>query len=301
MNSASSPAPSLQLTGNKFLGYLCGLGFITVWTGFIVVSRLGVKGDLTPYDITALRFMVGSLVTLPFVYLYWPRHLPLGKILILAATGPGTIYSVLMYIGLEHSPAAFAGVFANGSIPIFTAMFAWVLLGDRLSSNAFFAIAVILTGSIAVGYEAMHVAGSSNLSGLPFLIASSFVLAAYMVFIRMWKVTAKQTLAIINLPNTLIFLPVWYFMLPSGLASAGIGEIMLQALYQGLGPGFMALIFFTYAIQALGATPVAGFAATVPATAALLAIPVLGETLNFIEWVGVLTVTLGLALLLLRR
>lgn len=294
-------APSPNASSSKLLGYLCGFGFIAIWSGFIVFARLGVTGNLTPFDITALRFMVGGIVTLPFVYIYWPRHLSLAKILTLAACGPGAIYSGLMYSGLDYSPAAFAGVFANGTMPIFTALFAWLWLGDRLSKNAYIAVAIIVTGSIAVGYENMQTAGSTNLLGLPFFIVASFVLAAYAVLVRLWKLTAKQTLAIINLPNALLFLPIWYFLLPSGLASAATSEILLQAVFQGLGPSFLALIFFTYAIQALGATPVAGFAATVPATAALLAIPVLGEKLNIIEWTGVITVTLGLALLILRR
>lgn len=296
MNSKLDPPQS-----SKTIGYLCGLGFIAIWSGFIVFARLGVIGNLTPYDVTALRFFVGSVVTLPFVFIYWPKHLSLRQILILAALGPGAIYSVLMYSGLNLSPAAFAGIFANATMPIFTAFFAYIWMGTKLGKNAVIAITIILLGGVAVGYEAMKVADSSKLEGVPYFIIGSIVLAAYVALLNRWKLTAKQTLAIINLPNAIVFLPIWYFFLPSTLSTAGMDEILLQALFQGLGPSFLALIFFTYTIQSLGPTPAAGFAAVVPATAALLAIPVLHETLSLTEWVGVGIVTLGLALLLLRK
>lgn len=296
MNDVVSPSSS-----NRALGLLSGFGFIAIWSGFIVFSRMGVTGHLTPFDITFLRFAVGSIATLPFVYLYWPRHLPPLKILALVLTGPGAIYSLLMYTGLNLSPAAFAGVFSNATMPIFTAVYAWALLGERLNKVAWLAILIILAGSIAVGYESMRLSEGAKLAGLPYFIAASLILASYLVLLRRWNITAKQTLAIINLPNFLLYLPFWYFLFPSTIAEATTNEILFQSLFQGLGPGFLALIFFTYATQSLGPTPVAGFAATVPATAALLAIPILYEHLNLTEWTGVLAVTIGLAILIMRR
>jgi len=39
-----------------------------MWTGFNLVSRLGGKSILTPYDIFALRLITASLVLLPFAF-----------------------------------------------------------------------------------------------------------------------------------------------------------------------------------------------------------------------------------------
>jgi len=293
--------PSSYSVSPKWLGYLAGFGIIGIWSGFIVFARFGVTGNLTPYDIAALRFMVGTLVTLPFAYLYWPRHLPWTKILVLIATGPGIVYSILMYNGLSFSPAAFAGVFANGSMPIFTAILAWFLLGEKLGKTAIIAISIIIAGSLTVGYQSLSTFGGQYLIGLPFFILAAFLLATYMILIRLWNINSRQVLAIVNLLSAVLFLPLWWFFLPSTLSLATMPEIALQALFHGLGPSFFALVFFTYAIQTIGATPMAGFAAAVPATAALLAIPVLGEHLNIIEWSGVLAVTVGLALLIFKK
>ncbi|MGB0848895.1 MAG: hypothetical protein ACPGSM_19330, partial [Thiolinea sp.] len=85
--------------------------------------------------------------------------------------------------------------------------------------------------------------------------------------------------------------------LPSGLAEAEMSTIIFQALFQVLGPGFLAVILFALAAMHLGPTLTAGFSAVVPAMAALLAIPVLGEVPGMVQWLGILLVSIGLGVM----
>src|SRR5437016_13617049 len=48
-------------------GALYGLAAVTIWSGWIVVVRLGLRTSLTPWDIAALRFGVAGLLLLPYV------------------------------------------------------------------------------------------------------------------------------------------------------------------------------------------------------------------------------------------
>src|SRR5256885_5220703 len=48
-------------------GALYGLAAVSIWSGWIVVARLGLKSSLTPWDIAALRFGVAGLLLLPYV------------------------------------------------------------------------------------------------------------------------------------------------------------------------------------------------------------------------------------------
>ncbi len=48
-------------------GALYGLAAVIIWASFIVVSRLGVKTSLTPWDIAAIRFSVAGSLLLPYV------------------------------------------------------------------------------------------------------------------------------------------------------------------------------------------------------------------------------------------
>jgi len=294
-NPAAGQPPRL------WLGYLSALGVVAIWSSFIVISRLGLTSGLTAYDVTALRFIVGAVITLPFVILHWPRHVAWKNVVFLIIFGPGALYSVIMYLGLARSPAAYAGVFANGTIPIFTALLAFTLLGERLNKIAFAAIAVIFAGGWMVGAEGMSADSVKSIDGVIFFLGGSLMVSIFVLGVRHWKLTPKNTLAIINLPNAFVFLPIWYFWLPSTLETADIKDIVIQALFQGLGPGFLAIIMMTHAVHTLGPTLTTGFAAWVPTVAAIMAIPVLGELLSPLEWVGILTVTAGLSLLIWRR
>ena len=286
---------------NLLTGLACAVGVIFIWSGFIVFSRAGVTSGLTAYDVTALRFMVAGLIVLPFARAWWPRHLPWRATLAMCVCGPGVLYSMLMFLGLTDASAAYGGVFANGSLPIFTTLLAVLLTGMRPRAVQVAAIIVIMAGGGLLGYRGMTGGGADVISGIALFLSASAVLSFYIVGVQRWQLTPKQALAMINIPNAVVFLPLWYVFLPSNLADADTTTILFQALFQGLGPGFLAVILFAVAALHLGPTATAGFSAAVPASAALLAIPVLGETPTPMEWAGIGIVTLGLGLLMAKR
>jgi len=257
--------------------------------------------DLTAFDIAALRFAIAGLVVLPFLRAWWPGRLPLKAKVVMILCGPGAVYSMLSYIALSDASAAYGGVFANGSLPLFTMLLAFLFLRERPTRRQILAVAIIIFGGLLLGYRGMTTGGRDVGIAIVLFLMASAILSLYIVGIRRWAVSPREALALINVPSAVIFLPLWFFFLPSGLAETDLAIIVGQALFQGLGPGFLAVILFALAAIHLGPTPTAGFSAAVPATAALLAIPVLGEIPNAMEWVGIATVTGGLFLLVLRR
>jgi drug/metabolite transporter (DMT)-like permease len=48
-------------------GAVFGLAAVSIWSGWIVAARLGLKTSLTPWDITAIRFGVAGLIVLPYL------------------------------------------------------------------------------------------------------------------------------------------------------------------------------------------------------------------------------------------
>ncbi len=283
------------------LGTSSAVAVIFIWSGFIVFSRAGVNTSLTAYDITALRFVVAGALVLPFLRLWWPSQLPLHAIILMSVCGPGAAYSILMYLGLTEASAAYGGVFANGSLPIFTTLLTFFISREQPGRNQIVAIAIIVCGGILLGFPGMAAGGTDVVAGVLLFLTASAVLSVYVFGVRHWQLEPRQALVLVNLPNALVFLPIWFFLLPSGLAEADASTVVFQALFQGLGPGFFAVILFALAVMHLGPTLTAGFAAAVPATATLLAIPVLSEIPNSIEWAGVVIVTIGLGLLIAKR
>lgn len=286
---------------NRNLGIASAVAILFIWSGFIVFSRAGVKTSLTVADLTALRFLVAGAMTLPFAMRWWPGHLPLPVQIVIAVSGPGAIYSMLLFFGLHEASAAYAGVFTNGSIPFFTILLMVVFAGVLPGATQLLGLAVIVAGAVLLGASGMRGGGLNIALGISLFLTASALLSVYIFGLRFWRITPRQALALVNIPNAVVFLPIWIVVLPSGLAETPISIVLFHALFQGLGPGFVAVILFALAATHLGPTATAGFSAAVPATASLLAIPVLGEIPSTLEWIGIGTVTVGLLLLVRKQ
>lgn len=286
---------------NFIIGIVSAVAVFCIWSGFFVVSRKGVVTALTPYDLAALRFMVAGFITLPFVYWWWPRGLKWWIAPLLIVCGPGSIYTMFLYYGLQNAPAAYAGVFANGSIPIATMLLAAIIGKDYPGPWRLLGISILYLGGTMVGLRGLAAGGADVGQAIAMFVGSSILVSTYIYGISKWGLSPWNALAIVNVPNLMMYLPIWYFFLPSGLEQATMEEIGLQVVFQGLGPGFFALIFFTLAATHLGASATSGFSAAVPAGVAMLAIPVLGEIPTTMEWAGIGCVTIGLAILVLRK
>ena len=64
-----------QATSEYMRGVLYGLAAVSIWAGFIVVARLGIKTSLRPWDIAAIRFTVSGSLLLPYAIRKGPAGL----------------------------------------------------------------------------------------------------------------------------------------------------------------------------------------------------------------------------------
>jgi drug/metabolite transporter (DMT)-like permease len=69
--------------------------------------------------------------------------------------------------------------------------------------------------------------------------------------------------------------------------------LLLQGLYQGLGPAILAMMLFLKAVELLGPERTGAMVALVPVLAGLAAVPLLGEPLTATLVAGLSLVSLG--------
>lgn len=103
-----------------------------MWTGFNLVSRLGGKSVLTPYDIFALRLITASFVLLPFATGMPPGAWRDGRLWILAILG-NLLYCLLVYQGFRYAPAAHGAILLAGLQPFLISALVWLIAGTRPS------------------------------------------------------------------------------------------------------------------------------------------------------------------------
>lgn len=300
MTAESSTPGSVSVSASgpvrPLFGWLAAFSVVWIWSGWVVVSRLGVVQSLTIYDMAALRYAVASVAVAPFVWRFWPRDLAPWKIAVIAC-GQGVPYLLLAFGGFQYAPTSHAGIMMNGSLPIFTAVLGWIWLKDRPTRWRVAGMAIILAGCVLIAWDGSSdgVSQDAWIGHLLFL-ASTLFLAINMVGTKAWQLTPKQAMVCIPTINILWFGPLYLLFLPQNIAAAPWSEILLQGLYQGLGPSVLAVLLFTTAIRSIGPSSAAAAMAAVPGLAALLAIPVLGEWPSAFAWIGLVLATGGILL-----
>ncbi|MDO9237774.1 MAG: DMT family transporter [Aquabacterium sp.] len=275
-------------------GYVAALTTVVIWAGFILISRLGGKTGLTGWDIVALRLGTASIFLLPL-----SLNLPTGtwrngKLWAMAVLG-GVLFLILVYAGFKRAPAAHGGILLPGMQPFLVTALAWLLMGNKPSRLRLLALAPIAAGVACVAMPQLigSTDGPSTLSGDALLLGSSITWAAYSVLVKKWAFDPWLLTRFVALASALVYLPLYLLFLPKGIADVPLSMLMLQGLYQGLGPTIIAMLMFLRAVAILGAERTGALVALVPVIAGLGAVPLLGEPLTGWLIAGLLLVSGG--------
>ncbi len=272
-------------------GYIFGFITVSLWAGFVLLSRLAGASGLNGFDLTALRFGVASLLLLP-AWLFWKR-VPLfdRHVLGLAATG-GIGYSVMVYSAFHFAPASHGAVLISGILPFFVTLLAWLILHEQPSSRRLLALAIIGAGVISMAFYSM-----SNLHeswpGDLMMIGASCLWGLYTVLVKRWGKTPWEVTIGGGLMSAFFYLPVYVLLLPKGLPTAPWTAILIQGFFQGVMVVIVAMLCFMQAMARLGPTRLGAVMATVPGIAGLGAVLVLHEPFSWLLVLGLLLTSGG--------
>jgi drug/metabolite transporter (DMT)-like permease len=285
---------TLPSTSQYVRGALYGIAAVSIWAGWIVVARLGLRSSLNPWDIAALRFAVAGLIVLPFLLRKGLALERLGWIGFAAIVlGGGAPMVLLSVAGLMFAPAAHAGALFPGVMPLMVALLAAVVLKEQFSSTKRIGLILILAGVLAIVALAGATVGTTQNIGHLLFLGAAFLWACYTVAMRRARLEGLHAAAIAAVVSMLVYIPLYALFLNSNLSEAPWREIALQGFVQGILTAVLSLMLFGRAVALLGASSGAAFGALCPALTALLAIPVLGEWPTHLEWSGIVLISFG--------
>ena len=313
-----TPAPPPRLSP-KAVGILSAVVTVVIWTAFIVVARASADpargGVLNPFDIVYARIWGASLILLPWGWWLVRRArattpgagsfldlspLPLRQTLIAGFFG-GLLYAMLAYSGFVFAPAAHASVLMPGSLPLWTALLAIPVLGERITPTRALGLALIVGGDLMVGGNSLLHAldGSGVWRGDVLFIAASFTWSIYSVLARRFALQAVQATIAITVFAFFTYVPVYTVLLllewvPGHVFQAAWTAVGAQMLMQGVGSVVISGITFTRMIQHFGPVRSTMITALVPGLSAIAAAVVLGEPLVWNLMLGLGLVTAGI-------
>jgi drug/metabolite transporter (DMT)-like permease len=279
-------------------GVAFGLAVALISAGWSVITRLAVTTNLDAWDIAALRFGVAGVLLSPVLVQRGLAHDRLGwPGLAVLIAGAGAPYALVAAGGLHFPPARDQGALNPGFTPLFVALVAAVVLGERISHARKLGLALIAAGALViVGWHAAPwsvAGGMSRTLGHTLFLSAAFLWACFTVLMRRAKLDPLHATALVAVGSLVIYLPIYFAAHGARLADVPLAELAVHAIFQGVLVTIVNVWLYGRAVGILGAARGAAFLALVPALSALIAIPLLGEWPSSVDWLGIALVSVG--------
>jgi drug/metabolite transporter (DMT)-like permease len=283
----------------RLLPILAGLSAALIWGVWFPVTRIGISENIiTPADMVLLRGGVGAIVFAPLVFRFGMKAGSAGwggtAAILLTMSGP---FAFAIGMGSNIAPAAHAAIFTPGVYPALVFLLALIVLRDPSTTRRWVGLVAILIGAVLAAWAAFEAVGPGNFYGYIWFHACAWFWAVYTLVVRISGLTPAHALGITHLGAILVYGPIWLILGDTGLYEMKAEQLIFQIGYHGVLNGVIAMFFYNYAIQRLGAAEGAVFAALVPSVAAVSAWAILGEQIGWREVAALVIVGSGVFLL----
>ena len=291
---ASSPRPSALLK-TKLLGYLSAVIAVSIWAAFLVGTRFAITKDFTVEEIFVLRLLPAAIIMAPLMLQL--GILPPGNNLItriIFALGASALFPWVLSVGLYYSPASNAGALAPGTLPFWTALIAYLIVGEKPEFSRQIGLFIILLGAFLIGIfkPDADIANLTWVGNILFLLGAA-LWAIYSVLFRQSGINPLHGLVIGFFWGSIVFVPILLIFGDVSFQYINLSNIFLMIVLHGVIIGILAMLLFTYAVKILGAAQTAAFGALTPILSMLGGIFLLDETITPIKLIGICLVTLG--------
>ena len=280
-------------TSSRKIGILAVLGSALCFGTTGTTQQLGVP-DISPLAVGAARLLCGSLFLFLFAYIQRgsrgscraPR-----RDLFICGLGVA-IYQLTFFSAVHITGIAISTVTALGSVPTFSAIVAYFVLGERPQKSWYLGTSVTVLGIILVGTAN----GVDSFKPLGLLLAAIAGLgfAVFNVISRrslsrgaqdIWlTATSFGIAALFTSPFLFAQNPEWILTQDGGLS----------VLWLGLVPTAIGYFLFTFGLKRVDSSTAATVVLAEPATATILAAVIIGEVLVLQSFIGIAIVAAGI-------
>ncbi len=291
-------SPVTRQAGSDYLkGAVFGGAAASIWASWSAVTRLAVTTNLDAWDIAALRFGVAGLLLSPVLVRRGLARNRLGWVgLAVIIAGLGAPYALVAAGGLRFAPASDQGALNPGCMPLFVALIAALVLGEKFSTTRKSGLSLILAGALIIVGSHVSSWSTSRTFGDALFMFAAFLSACFTVVMRQARLDPLHAAALVSTGSLVIYLPLYIALYGTRLAQLPLADITVQAVFQGIVVTIVSLLLYGRTVAILGASRGAAFGALVPALSALFAIPLLGEWPNETDWLGIVLISAGVYL-----
>jgi drug/metabolite transporter (DMT)-like permease len=270
---------------------LAALAAVIIWTGFILVSRMGGISQLLSYDVIAIRYITCASVVLPFWWFKYRFSLFQPKLILLSLIG-GFAYALFVFKGFELTPASQAAVILPGLMPVLIIVLSVFINKQTHAVTKWLGTLLITLGVGVLFWQEFSVNGEFSLGHL-MMGAAALCWALFSVLLNRWKISPWQVTVALSVITCLFYLPIYLLWLPKNISLDLWQDILLQSFYQGVLAATIQVLLYAKAVQLIGAAGMGSMMAIVPVFAGFSALYVFDETLKPALVVAMILVSFG--------
>jgi drug/metabolite transporter (DMT)-like permease len=284
--------------GRERAAYLMLTAMAICFGGTWVAGAVAVDAA-PPFTIAAIRFGVASILLFAWARLAnrplsplhrrdWPLVAGLG---LTAIAG----YNWLFLTGLTLAPASDGAIIVPGLAPVFTLVFATIVLGERVGVRGYVGLAVAAVGLYLVVAPAGATDDRRLLGDLMFL-AGAVCWGIYSVLARIAsrRFDAVSATLFGTALGTIILIPAALLEGGAERLATAPPEALAGIAYLALFGTVAAFVLLNLGVARIGAARASAFALLVPVIGVLSSVALLDETLGPLTVVGGAIVLVGL-------
>ena len=291
-----------------FIGISLAVLATLIWSGNFVIAR-GVIKTIPPITLAFYRWLLATIIILPFAWKYFTTELKIVKqhflfFLFAAVTGI-SMFNTFVYIAGHYSSAINMAILGTCSSPIMSVILARIFLKERIPPLRIAGIIVCITGILLL----LSKGSIQNLLSFRFTSGDWWIMAAALTF-AIYNTTVRKKpsgmhpvnfLFVLFFLGTIMLLP-FYINELNQKGGIEVNATSLSAIiYLGLGASVICFLIWNKAIHALGSGRTALFGNLIPIFSTTEAVLFLHEKITVIHILSFILVVAGLVIANLKK
>lgn len=281
-------------------GYIFALLATILWSGNFIVAR-DIKDIVDPYSLSFYRWLVATLILLPFAILPLIKNIAIIKrhflyLSIVSILGV-SMFNTLIYIA-SHTSSALNLSIISITFPIIVMILARLFFKESIGINKFFGILIVLIGVLLLitkGHISVLINISFNIGDLWVLLAA-IAFAIYSILLR-YKPEGLSMISfqlITFILGTIYLIPLYLIEFDTRIIIDPTLNNITSILYIAICSSLLAFIFWNKSIEILGATKAGMIYYTLPIFTGFLAFIFLDEKITYIHIFSILLIFMGI-------
>lgn len=213
------------------------------------------------------------------------------------------VYPLAFYTSMDLAGVAVGNVVALGSGPVFAAIFEWLWERHRLSVRWLVCTLIAVAGVVilSVSGHADAAAGGDTLAGVLFGLLAGCAYALYTYASTRAIRAGHQGRSVVGGMFGIGAIALTPVLVLTGEPLLQSTHSMSIAAYLAIGPMFVAYLLFGFGLKRIRSSVATTITLLEPFIATLLAVLVVGEKLEWLGWVGLALILLGVTVLATAR